>query len=180
MLCTNRPKLPKYPHWRLTGGSALAQIHGGFGGGRDGSESGREIWEMIVLLFNLGGTFVEVQGVTEGIVLELPGGDVVAVAVVVVVVVVVAIEAADEGLPLGSGDDLGPLSNLLECPNGLGPPAIGRVGGAETVPEGGVGGGGEGEASSGGRRGGAEAGEVEVEAAAVAVVVVGVIGGGGV
>lgn len=132
---------------------------------------------MIVLLFNLGGTFVEVQGVTEGIVLELPGGNVVAVAVVVVVV---AIEAADEGLPLGSGDDLGPLSNLLECPNGLGPPAIGRVGGAETVPEGGGGGGGEGEASSGGRRGGAEAGEVEVEAAAVAVVVVGVIGGGGV
>jgi len=133
---------------------------------------------MIVLPFNQGRTLVEVQSVTEWVVLELPGSDVVAVAVVLV-----AIKTAYEGLPLGSGDDLGPFSYLLECPNGLTPPVVGRVSGAEAVPEGGWGGGGGGrgagggEAGGGGRRGGAEAREVEVEAAAAAVVVMVISGG---
>lgn len=67
-------------------------------------------------------TFVEVQGVTERIVLVLG----------ILAGASVPVESPNKGLPPRSGDDLGPLTELLEGPEAARPPAIlgenGRVG----------------------------------------------------
>lgn len=78
---------------------------------------------------------IEVEGVTQGVVLEFR-----------LVVVALAVKAADEGFPPGSRDDFRPISKPLEGFEGEGPPVVIVVGGAHLLPErrrrGGEGGGG--------------------------------------
>jgi len=78
---------------------------------------------------------IEVEAVTQGVVMEFR-----------LVVVAVAVEAADEGFPPRSRDDLRPISKPLEGFEGEGPPVVLVVGGAHLLPErrrrGGEGGGG--------------------------------------
>lgn len=82
---------------------------------------------IVVELTVLRGALVEVQGITQRVVLEgCGGGSMVAVA---------AVEAADERLPLRASDDLRPLTDLLEGAYRAGPPPVLRIGGAYAVPQ---------------------------------------------
>ncbi|PON61087.1 hypothetical protein PanWU01x14_148730 [Parasponia andersonii] len=63
-------------------------------------------------------SFVEIQGVTQGVVLEFP------VPVSATASASVPVQPANESLPPGSGDDLRPLPELLESSNPPGPPVV--------------------------------------------------------
>lgn len=97
---------------RLAGGGATV-----LSGERGGDEAGGEVREVgvfVIELTILPRALVEVESVTQRIVLEIPG----------LVADPVAVEAADEGLPLRASDNLRPLSELLEGPNWAGPPPV--------------------------------------------------------
>lgn len=100
-----------------------------------GGKPGGEVSEsnvLIVLLLEiptLPGPFIEIQRIAEWIIIEcpMPMGAYAAPA---------PVESPNESFPLGAGDDLGPLTCLLESPDTACPPPVVVLAGCDAFPEG--------------------------------------------
>lgn len=111
--------------------------HGGEPGGEVPAEAA--VLGFVVLQIGTVRSLVEVEGVAEGVVVEPPvpirrsAGT-----------AACPTEPPYEGLPLGAGNDLRPLAELLQSTEATGPPSVVVLAGADPLPQGGPEGGGAG------------------------------------
>ncbi|KAL9227433.1 hypothetical protein vseg_003121 [Gypsophila vaccaria] len=153
----------------LARGGPFAQLNGG--PGREPRGEIRVIIrvEVVLEMTVLPLTFVEVESVTQRVVLELTGAGVAPVVTSSSSTTSSAgsVEPADERLPFGARHDLGPLPDLLKGRYGPGPPPVVSLADPYPFPDGRP----RGRAPVFGPGPGPEAGELE--AAAVSLVAVG-------